>query len=133
MPPEYRSISFRRELTGALIDFLRDEGMACQDTAESLVELVVALSMYQAEGEPLYPQVFVADDLDGMVRLLQAREVIPIGEGPRSGATLRHALKLCAPLAHGGWAVYVQRAPGRFSYGVFRVASLPLSVDPTDS
>jgi hypothetical protein len=63
------------------------------------------LSRYREEGVPLFPQVFICDELEQMVRVLQGRETLRIGDGPRSRETMRRAIKQCAPLAQDGWAI----------------------------
>src|SRR4051794_29802282 len=118
-PKSPRSLSFRDLLTGVVSDFLRDEEMACLETTEGLVELVVALADYRQEGTALYPEIYFCDDLRQMLSLVGASDSFQIGSGPRSAATLRRGLKRCAPLAQGGWCIYVVRSNHEFTYGVF--------------
>jgi hypothetical protein len=131
-PPSTKAVSFRSQLLGDISDFLRDEKMACDVTCQSLVEFVVSLSRYREEGVALYPQVFLCDNLSEMLRVVQGREYVELGTGPRDTAVARRALKVCAPLARLGWAVYIHRQEGSFSYGVFRVETLPMSLSPVD-
>lgn len=132
IPP--RSVSFRSQLQGEISDFLEAGSMTCAETAGALVQLVVALSHYTEEGEDLHPTVVVFDDKLQSLRLLQGLEPIVIGAGPRSGDTVGQALKKCAPLARGGWALYVERiSSGQFEYGVFREPTSPTALDLRDT
>ncbi|HVW28096.1 MAG TPA: hypothetical protein VHC69_22185 [Polyangiaceae bacterium] len=62
--------TFRAPLLGEMHDLLRAEGMACAETADSLVDLVVALSRYQEEGVTLYPRFVICDSLADVVRVV---------------------------------------------------------------
>src|SRR5882672_6905866 len=124
-----KAISFRAQLKGTLSDFLKKEGMSCQQTEEGLLEIVVALSRYTEEGHALFPQVVVCDDLSTTVGLLQCSDPLKIGTGKREPATLRQALKKCAPLARGGWVVYIHRKADVFDFGVFRAPTSPIALD----
>lgn len=99
--------------------------MQCPQTEEGLLELVVALSHYTEEGYALFPQVILCDDLSATLRLLQCSDPLHIDTGPREPQTMTQALKRCAPLARGGWVVYMQRFEDYIEYGVFRAPSLP--------
>lgn len=131
--PQDKTISFRSQLSGDLGDFLADEGMPCVQTGAALVELVVALSTYQEEGVPLFPRVLVCDDLESLCSLLQAGEHLEVGTGPRGAATIKQALKRCAPLARHGWSLYVHRVDTAFRFGVLREPSSPVALDLRDS
>jgi len=126
-------ISFRTQLKGTLSDFLAKVGMQCPHTEEGLLELVVALSHYTEEGNSLFPQVILCDDLDTTLRLLQCTDPIKIGCGLRNKKTMIQALKRCAPLARNGWVAYLQRFADRIDYGVFRVPYSPTALDIRDT
>lgn len=104
-----KTVSFRTQLKGTLSDFLKKEDMCCPQTEDGLLELVVALSHYTEEGHPLFPQVVLCDNLDTTLSLLQGSDALTIGLGPRDQSTISFALKRCAPLARGGWVIYIQR------------------------
>ena len=120
-------------MKGTLSDFLTHQKMQCTDTEEALLELVVALSHYTEEGNVLFPQVLLCDDLEVSLGLIRGSEPIRIGSGPKSAVTMRQALKRCAPLAHGNWIVYVQRIDRNFEYGVFRAPIAPTAIDVRDT
>lgn len=126
-------VSFRSQLKGTLSDFLKKEDMCCPKTEEGLLDLVVALSHYTEEGHSLFPQVVLCDDLDTTLGLLQCSDPLRIGFGPRGSSTIALALKQCAPLARGGWVIYVQRLHRKMDYGVFRSPSSPTALDIRDT
>lgn len=128
-----KTISFRSQLSGALADFLADEHMACLETGQALIELVVRLSSYQEEGVRLFPKVVVCDDVTQVCSLLQAGESIAIGRGPKGAGTMNQALKRCAPLARNGWSVYVHRTRDDFQFGILREPLSPIALDIRDS
>ena len=131
-PTDY-VLSFRHLLTSAVTEFLAERKMSCPQTAEALSELVVSLSSYREEGSPLFPQVFVCEDITAMLQALRGRDPMSVSDGDRSRVTMRRALKQCAPLSRGGWAIYFQLdEPGRFSYGLFRTDSFILSATPIE-
>ncbi len=131
-PTDY-ILSFRHLLTSAVTEFLSERQMNCPQTAEALSELIVSLSSYREEGSPLFPQVFVCEDITTMLQALRGRDPMSVSDGERSRATMRRALKQCAPLSRGGWAIYFQLdEPGRFSYGLFRTDSFILSSTPIE-
>ncbi len=130
--PVQKSVSFRSQLQGEVADFLRDEGMACDATTDGLAELIVSLSKYREEGVPLFPTIWICDDLSKMLPLIQGQEPMPLGKGERSKGTLHQALKRCAPLAQDGWSIYVLRKNDQFEYGVFRESSHPLALAPDE-
>jgi len=126
-----RFISLREQLGGVLADLLNDEQMPCPFTQDGLVTVVHALAMYREEGRSLFPEVFIFDHLEKILAILPGADHVPIGSGPKEASTMAKALKRCAPLAQGGWAVYIHREPDTFSYGLLRcgvhLLSVPLS------
>ncbi len=128
-----RTVSFRALLKGTVSDFLIKEEMHCPNTEEGLLELIVALSSYTEEGQPLFPQVVLCNDLEITLRLLQCSDPLNIGSGPRDEATMIEALKRCAPLAHDDWAVFLLRLEDRIEYGVFRIPYSPTALDIRDT
>lgn len=128
-----RTTSFRAQLKGTLSDFLRRESMQCIHTEEALLELVVSLSHYTEEGNLLFPQILICDDLPLSLSVIQGSEPIEIGKGPKSTSTAKQALKRCAPLSHDGWVTYIHRDENNFIYGVFRAPFPPTALDIRDT
>lgn len=113
-------VTLRSELKRSIGDFLLDANMACPETEESLIALTVTLVDYREEGRPLFPRMLICDDLDAVLRNLQGASPIEIGNAAREPATVLRALKKCAPLTQNGWAIWIERKPDQFRFGVFR-------------
>jgi len=107
--------------------------MTCPETEEGLLELVVALSDYTEEGQALFPELVICDDLPITLGLLQCSDALRIGSGLRKPETIALALKRCAPLARTGWIVYLLRQPENIEYGVFRTSPSPTALDIRDT
>ena len=121
-------VTFRAELKTAISDLLADSDMTCSETEEALISLIVALADYREEDIALFPQVLICDDLPEVLRVVQGSAPIRIGDGNRSPETMLRALKKCAPLAVGGWAIWVERCEPGFTFGVFREHAVPTAV-----
>lgn len=128
-----KATSFRHMLKGMLADFLEDEGIRCHDTQAALLTLVVALSHYTEEGQSLFPKVLLCADLTRHLALIQGSGPIEVGKGPKGSKTISRALKKCAPLAKGGWVIYVLLNDTEFQYGVFRAPFSPTALDISDT
>ena len=126
------SVSIHRNLSNALGSFLRNEKISGSETKEALVSLVGLLSNYREEGQRLFPEVFVFDDVSSILKTLPNSERVAIGSGPKSPATLGLALKRCAPLAQWGWSIYVLRAVNTFEYGLLRCGLTALSLTASE-
>jgi hypothetical protein len=126
-----KAISLRYHLVGEVEEFLREENMACVHTQAGLVELINQISTYKEEGKSLFPEVYIADDLDSIRHSLVNTEFLKIGRSERSDKVILKALKKCAPLAFGGWCIYILRDDAEFEYGLFRsgatIISMPIS------
>ncbi|CAN5667524.1 hypothetical protein BH09ACT8_BH09ACT8_15550 [soil metagenome] len=94
--------------------------MSCAATEEALVSLAVALADYREEERPLFPRMLICDDLNAVLRNVQGSGPVEIGSAVREPGTISRALKKCAPLTAGAWAIWVERQPEKFRYGVFR-------------
>jgi hypothetical protein len=55
------------------------------------------------------------------------------GRGGQEDKTVLQALKECAPLAAGGWVIYIERNESQFKYGVMTARNLPLSITPYEA
>ena len=123
-------LSFRHLLTGAIEEFLAEQGLGTDGFANDVAETIVALSRYREEGAALFPAVFFGDDLGRLLLHLGGRDPVLVGTGPRSPHTTRRALKQCAPLGKGAWAIFLVRRGDRYDYGVFRADDFVLSESP---
>jgi hypothetical protein len=132
-PGESPVLSFRHLLSDAVASFLHEAGMGSAQVVEPLSELIVTLSRYREEGEPLFPVAFLGDDLQEMLRVLNGKDAVAIGTGPRTRETIQRALKQCAPLGQGRWwSLYVLLVPEGFAYGIFRTDPFPLVETPLE-
>jgi hypothetical protein len=131
--PNTDSISFKNELTGRILSFLTDEGWECAQTTSALVEIVANLADYREEGEPLFPKVFICDDIERMVAKLGTKGItLKIGNGPKTPETIADALKKCAQLAGNGWSIFILRQQSKYEYGVFIAPNEPTALDTTE-
>ncbi|MGE2724412.1 hypothetical protein [Mycolicibacterium pulveris] len=121
-------VTLRSELKRSISDFLADADMTCAATEEALVSLAVALADYREEDRPLFPRILICDDLDAVLANVQGSGPVEIGSALRQPGTISRALKKCAPLTAGAWAIWVERQPETFRYGVFR-EPLPTALD----
>lgn len=121
-------VTLRSELKSSISDFLADADMACAATEEALISLAVALADYREEDRPLFPRIVICDDLNTVLRNIQGSGPVEIGSAAREPGTISRALKKCAPLTAGAWAIWVERQPEAFRYGVFR-EPLPTALD----
>lgn len=65
VPERTPVLSFRHLLSDAVASFLHEAGLGEAQLAEPLSELLVTLSRYREEGEPLFPVAFIAHKRDG--------------------------------------------------------------------
>ncbi len=123
-------VNFRSHLLGEIVTFCGSEGITCVKTAESIVQLVSSLVHYREEGYSLFPKVFICSDFKTLYSIIKGSEKVDIGEGDISENTIKTALKRCAPLAVGGWSIFLERSESGFRYGLFSACTLPLSLSP---
>jgi hypothetical protein len=127
----HKAISLKYTLSGEVEEFLDLEDMACPHTKNGVVELINQISAYREEGKPLFPEVYITDDLKFIQRSLVNTEFHAIGKASKSANIFRKALKKCAPLTLGGWCIYILRLADEFQYGIFRsettIVSIPVS------
>ena len=128
-------ISVQSAVLGQMTTFVAREGINCINTATAIVEILAALADCREEGEPLFPAVYVCCDLKDLLRCSVAAQHLPLGTGPADRTeTVKRAVKLAAPLARGGWCVYIERTEDgqHFRYGVFAPMMAPGSVSTED-
>lgn len=115
-----RHYSIRESLHGALSDFARESGLEEIHLIEMIREFVWLLASYREEDSPLFPEVFVFANRRGLTTLTPGGFELPLGRVPLQSASSAAILKACAPLANGGWAVYVVRDGQNADFGLFR-------------
>lgn len=122
------AVTFRPHLVSSSVQFLGEEDMSCIITQEGIPDLVGQLLYYKEEGKPLYPEVYVIDDLDLVKAVLPSSQFHFIGSGEKDKLTMLKALKKCAPLTENGWSIYILRKVDSFEFGVFRAGLSLISV-----
>jgi hypothetical protein len=129
-PPPEKVISFHGQLSNAVSDFLCEQGWHEPGVKEVVTELAATLAKYREEGRRLFPVVFIARDLQGLLTEVDGHEPLIIGRGPIDAATVRRAVKHCAPLGEGrSWVVFMEVKNHKMVYGVFRTGAT--AIDPT--
>lgn len=122
------NITFRTQLLGGVTEFCNACRVPLFGNSLNLVELVVLLAKYKEEGTALYPEVYVTTDIAGVIAMLPDSERMSLGTTTRDVTGIKHAIKKAAPLATGGWLVYIHDSPEALTYGLFRGSSNPVSV-----
>jgi len=125
-------VSLRDHVRGAVVEFLEHARMSCLKTQEGLVTIINSLAHYTEEGKVLFPEVFVFDDVGLILKMLGPAEGVAVGVGAKEPGTMAAALKRCAPLARGGWAVYIERRQDVFGYGLLRCGTSALSLSAAE-
>lgn len=122
------NITFRTQLLGGVAEFCAACRVPIFSNSLHLVELIVLLAKYKEEGTALYPEVYVTTDIAGLITMLPEAARMPLGSTTRDATGITHAIKKSAPLATGGWLVYLQDSDDKLSYGLFRGSSNLVSV-----
>ncbi len=124
------NISFRAHLLGSVTDFA--DSCDIKDLAKPpiLVALIVSLSKYHEEGIKLSPEIYLCENIEKLLSRIPNNSFLKIGECLIAGDAAKEILKKCAPLAIGGWCIYIERSStaDSFSYGLFRGSLEPLSI-----
>jgi len=132
-----KAISLKYQLLGEVEEFLEKEEMPCQHTKAGVVELINQISAYKEEGKALFPEVYIIDDINSIKNSLVNSELVGIGSAQKSSSIILKALKKCAPLAIGGWCIYILRKDDVFEYGLFRsgasIVTIPISQSLVDN
>jgi len=122
------NITFRTQLLGGVTEFCHNTHLPMLGNTLHLVELIVLLARYHEEGKKLCPKVYLTNDIISMNSMLPDSESLKIGCAKLNVVGIKKALKKCAPLATGGWLIYIQNDQEKIEYGVFRGSTNPISV-----
>ncbi|MBS9810239.1 MULTISPECIES: hypothetical protein [Vibrio] len=96
---------------------------------EGILDLVDSTSSYREEGEELYPEIFITNNIDSVLETLPFCKNVEIDRQAASVKEFSNALKLCAPLSRNGWVIYINVEETHISYGV--VSSEISELSPT--
>lgn len=125
MPP---NITFRTQLLGGVTEFCQESGLQLIANSLNLVELIVLLARFKEEGVSLCPKVYLTNDMDTLTSMLPEVERIAIDTSTPDIEGIKRALKKCAPLAIGGWLIYIYDKQQEIEFGLFKGSSNPISV-----
>lgn len=118
-----KSVSTKSLIIGEVSQFLENEAMECTETLKGLAELIHKLQIYREEGNDLFPDIYIVDDFDLIMKSIPFLQSCYIGEGEKNSNTMLKALKKCAPLAINNWAIYIHRQDDKFKFGLIRPTS----------
>jgi len=132
--PTSQSVSIRNDLANSLGLFLKKEKIVGRKTEEVLTSLVCQLVHYREEGQQLFPEIVLFDDVTSVLKSLPNSELVVVGVGPMVPELLKLALKRCAPLAQWGWSIYVFRRghEENVEYGLLRCGLTALSLSASE-
>ena len=106
-------ISFRTLIHGAVSEFLHTGYLNCAETQRAVSQLVSALSSYSEEGVALFPEVVVSLNVSDLAKQSGGADIVRLGRASLSVEGALFALKVCAPLADGGWVMFLERHADR--------------------
>lgn len=115
--------SIRESLRGGLQDYIESSGFVdCTRTSNLILDLTGLLAAYREEDTALFPAVFIFGSLNAISSLAPAAAHIRVKETQLEDVKAEAILRDCAPLAEGGWSIYVAKtaAPDVMEYGLFR-------------
>lgn len=125
--------SIRESLQGALHDFVRESGFEDVHLEEIIRELVGLLASYREEDSPLFPEVFVFSSANGLTAIAPSTTQMTLGSMGLAAPSANTIVKNCAPLATGGWAVFVVKEDERLRFGLFRAIRHALALGAEES
>ena len=122
------NITFRTHLLGCVTEFCQNSCLETLHNSINLVDLIVILARYKEEGVKLFPKVYLTNNIVEIIRMLPDAESLKIGVAVKNSEGIKHALKKCAPMANGGWLVYINETNNNIEYGIFKGSSNPTAV-----
>lgn len=98
------------------------------DIIDGLIDIINKVSDYHEEGQTLYPEVLVVNNLTYFNTFLNHR--VKLVEKELKRADFSQCIKMCAPLAVSGWNIYVALLEGgKIEYGLLTSEMATLSLD----
>lgn len=102
-----KKTSLKETVMSAIGEFLYEEKFASSgELKEGVLELINSISDYYEEGQHLFPEVIIVNDID-FFKTISDRKII-IKKVPLRKAEFSNILKLCAPLAVGSWNIFIE-------------------------
>ena len=109
--------SMRKNTLSDIGSFLFSEGFrSCEVSSEGILTLVNLVADYYEEGQHLYPDVLVTNDMS-LFKMIPSRQLL-IKECELNVSAFKNAIKLCAPLAINGWVIYIEILEDRIRFGL---------------
>lgn len=122
--------SLRAHVLDLIGNFLYKEKFPRHDyLPEGILDLIDSTSSYREEGEELYPEIFITDNINAVLETLPFCKHVEIAAKPPSVKEFSQALKLCAPLSRHGWVIYINISDDLLKYGL--VSSEISELSPT--
>lgn len=109
--------SLRDRLLEDITDFLLNEGFQQSDVSrDGIVELANLISDYYEEGQHLFPEVILTNDISIFKTIPSYIQVV--GEEELSIDSFRKIMKRCAPLSKDGWIIYLEIKEQQIAFGL---------------
>jgi hypothetical protein len=109
--------TLREHVLDSIGSFLHKEGFTPDDvTQDGILEVINLISDYHEEGNSLYPEVILTNDLD-FFKTIPNKELV-INESDLTIDGFKKAIKLCAPLALDNWVIFIEVKNNKIKYGV---------------
>lgn len=114
---EVKKASLRDSIQSAIGDFLHEEGFAADGVTKlGILEIINQISDYREEGNVLFPEILVTNNLT-FFKTIPNREIV-IQEADLSVSEFKNAIKLCAPLATNSWIIFIEVKNNKIKYGI---------------
>ncbi len=127
-----KTVSARSSFLGEVSDFCSKNGVESTSLAEGICEIVFSLSELREEGVQLFPTVYLTTDIAALTSRLPGSSSVELGVGEPNASTAALALKQAAPLATGGWSIYLQNSAEEIRFGLFCADQVPLALSASD-
>lgn len=109
--------SLRQSLLNDIESFLEAEGFNLNAVAiEGVLSLINLVSDYYEEGQHLYPEIIITQDISIFQTIPSYK--IKINTATLELSSFKHAIKLCAPLAINSWVIYIEIKDDNINFGL---------------
>jgi hypothetical protein len=122
------TVTLRPHLHGSLTDIVESVPLGEISKCSIICELVSLFVDYKEEGNSLFLDAFVTDDLQKLTGIIPDGAVLKLGEADCSENGVRKAVKKSAPLVRGCWKLYLAPVGDQIEFGLFRDSGHPLNV-----
>lgn len=126
--------SIRSSILGEISDFVSEAGFGHAEI-NLLTDLVYELAEYREEGVSCYPTVYLVAleaDSSTLAAIAPSADQIQFGKREHSDGAASVILKSTAPLAEGGWSIFIESDGTKYRYGIFRSEASPIAVSSSE-